>query len=506
MKFLNTIVRWVFKSKMHSINAYMKDPVHIQQNWFNKLINKAKETKFGKLNHFSSLQNVKEFQKKVPLNDYESLKPFINRMMKGESDVLWPGVISWFSKSSGTTNDKSKFIPVSHENLMQCHIKGSQDSLILWYNSNPDTKLLSNGKGLIMGGSLQKFQDYPKTNIGDISAIMLKHMPFYGKYFHTPGIDIALMSEWEAKIEKIAQTVIKENLTNVGGVPTWTIVLFRRILELTGKKNILEVFPNFELYMHGGVSFTPYKNQFKTFLPSEKIQYREIYNASEGFFASQFSKEDLGMLLLLDNGCFFEFVPLSELNSEQPIALTLDEVDTNTNYAIVISTNSGLWRYIIGDTVKFTSLYPHKIQITGRTKHFINVFGEEVMVENSDKAIFEACLKTGALVAEYTVGPIFLDQGKGGHEWIIEFEKIPDNLEIFRDILDSTLQSINSDYEAKRYKGMALEKLIIKTVPRGSFHEWLKSKGKYGGQNKVPRLSNERKYIEEILQFVSVKH
>jgi hypothetical protein len=331
---------------------------------------------------------------------------------------------------------------------------------------------------------------------------MLNNMPFYGKYFHTPTIDIALMSEWEAKIEKMAHHVIKENLTNVGGVPTWTIVLFRRILELTGKKNILEVFPNFELYMHGGVSFTPYREQFKAFLPSEKVQYREIYNASEGFFASQYEKDDIGMLLLLDNGTFYEFLPMSDLDNPNAKVLNIDEVDMNTNYAMLISTNSGLWRYLIGDTIKFTSLYPHKIQITGRTKHFINVFGEEVMVENSDKALAMTCEITGAQVNEYTVGPIFLEHSKGGHEWFVEFEKLPDDLEKFCELLDLNLQSLNSDYEAKRYKSLALEKLVLNPAPKGAFHEWLKSKGKYGGQNKVPRLSNSRLYIDELKAFL----
>jgi hypothetical protein len=353
-----------------------------------------------------------------------------------------------------------------------------------------------------MGGSLQHFAEHPDTVIGDVSAIMLSNMPFYGKYFHTPTIDIALMSEWEAKIERIAHQVIKENLTNVGGVPTWTIVLFRRILELTGKKNILEVFPHFELYMHGGVSFTPYREQFKSFLPSDTVQYREIYNASEGFFASQYAKDEDGMLLLLDNGAFYEFLPMSELGNPNAKVLSIDEVELDTNYALLISTNAGLWRYLIGDTVKFTSLYPHRIQITGRTKHFINVFGEEVMVENSDKALAMACQATGAQVCEYTVGPIFLSEGKGGHEWFVEFEKMPDNIAAFGEVLDKSLQSINSDYEAKRYKSMALESLVLNAVPKGSFHEWLKSKGKYGGQHKVPRLSNSRQYIDELKDFV----
>jgi len=491
-----------FKTRIQTIHAYMKDPEAAQKVWFDKLVSKAKDTEWGKTHGFSDINSISDFQQAVPIGDYESLKPHIQKMMHGEADILWPGHIKWFSKSSGTTNDKSKFIPVSYENLQQCHLKGSHDTIALWYSSNPDTQLLSNGKGLIMGGSLQRFAEHPDTVIGDVSAIMLSNMPFYGKYFHTPTIDIALMSEWEAKIERMAHQVIKESLTNVGGVPTWTIILFRRILELTGKKNILEVFPNFELYMHGGVSFTPYREQFKAFLPSDTVQYREIYNASEGFFASQYAKDDNGMLLLLDNGSFYEFLPMSELNSPNAKVLSIDEVELDTNYALLISTNAGLWRYLIGDTIKFTSLYPHLIQITGRTKHFINVFGEEVMVENSDKALTMACQATGAQVCEYTVGPIFLSEGKGGHEWFVEFEKMPDNIAIFSEILDKSLQSINSDYEAKRYKSMALESLVLNPVPKGCFYEWLKSKGKYGGQHKVPRLYNSRQYIDELKDFV----
>ena len=422
-------------------------------------------------------------------------------MMMGESDVLWKGKVHFFSKSSGTTSDKSKYIPVPHENLIQCHHNGSYDTLSMWYNSTPQTQLFSHGKGVVMGGSLQSFDQFPETTIGDVSAIILNNLPFYAKYFHTPNMKVALMSEWESKIDLMAEQISKENITNVGGVPTWTIVLFRKILEITGKSNILEVFPNFELYLSGGVSFLPYKEQFKAFLPSDKIQYREVYNASEGFFATQINRDEEGMLLLLNNAVFYEFLPMSEFENPDARALSIEEVDMNTNYAILISTNAGLWRYLIGDTVKFVSLYPHRIKITGRTKHFINVFGEEVMVDNSDKAIAMACEATGALVCEYTVGPIFLTDGKGGHEWLIEFEKMPPDMEAFRDILDQSLQSINSDYEAKRYKSMALDKLVLHAIPSGVFHEWMKSRGKYGGQNKVPRLSNTREYVDAIKAF-----
>ncbi len=480
----------------------MKDPVSIQKQWMGNLVSRAADTEWGQKYNFKDIKNHSDFSQNMPLSEYEALKPFIQRMMMGEKDILWPGRTKLFSKSSGTTNDKSKFIPVSSENLHQCHLKGSHDTIALWLNSNPNTKMFS-GKGLVMGGSLKEFSENKETLLGDVSAIMLNNMPFYAKYFHSPSVDIALMSEWESKIEKMAQHIVKENMTSISGVPTWTIVLFRRILELSGKKNILEVFPNFELYMHGGVSFAPYREQFKSFLPSDKIQYREIYNASEGFFGSQYGKDDEGMLLLLDNGVYYEFLPMSEIDNPNAKTKTIEEVELNTNYALIISTNSGLWRYMIGDTIKFTALFPHKFQISGRTKHYINVFGEEVMVENTDKALALTCAETGALQNEYTVGPIFLTEGKGGHEWCVEFEKIPDNIDFFAELLDKNLQSLNSDYEAKRYKSMALERLKINLVPKGGFHDWLKSKGKYGGQNKVPRLSNSRQYIDELKAFLN---
>ena len=500
MKVLNSIISLALKPRIKTIERYMKDPSSVQDMWLDILIKKSKNTEWGKNHGFNDKMKSIDFKNAVPLSDYEQLKPHINRMMLGEPDILWPGKINWYSKSSGTTNDKSKFIPVSSENLKHCHHKGSHDTMAMWYHSNPSTALLKNGKGLIMGGSLQNFKENPDTVIGDVSAIMLKNMPFYAKYFHTPSLEIALMNDWESKIDLMAREVMKENVTNIGGVPTWTIVLFRKILELSGKKNILEVFPNFELYMHGGVSFLPYKEQFNSFFQSDKVQFREIYNASEGFFAAQFDQNQ-GMLLLLDNGIYYEFIPMSEFGNEHPTVLSINQVELDTNYAMLISTNSGLWRYVIGDTVKFTSLYPHKIQVTGRTKHFINVFGEEVMIENTDKALANTCEKTAAVVSEYTVGPIYLTEGKGGHEWVIEFEKEPVSLTEFTEILDKELQNINSDYEAKRYKSIALEQLIIRKVPNGSFHQWLKSKGKFGGQHKVPRLSNERKYVEELKMY-----
>jgi hypothetical protein len=501
MTFLNSIIKIAMKKRMNKIHSYMDDPATVQKQWLDKLIGQAIKTEWGQNHHFKDIENRTDFAQSAALNDYDALKPFIQRMMMGEKDILWPGRIKCYSKSSGTTNDKSKFIPVSSENLHQCHLKGSHDTISLWLNSNPKTRMFS-GKGLVMGGSLKEYSENKETLIGDVSAIMLNNMPFYAKYFHAPSVDIALMSEWESKIEKMAHHIIKENMTSISGVPTWTIVLFRRILELSGKKNILEIFPNFELYMHGGVSFTPYQEQFRSFLPSDTVQYREIYNASEGFFGSQYGKDDDGMLLLLDNGVYYEFLPMSEIENPNAQTKTIEDVDLNTNYALIISTNAGLWRYMIGDTIRFTSLFPHKFKISGRTKHYINVFGEEVMVENTDKALAMTCNETAAEVSEYTVGPIFLSEGKGGHEWFVEFEKKPNNIEQFALLLDKNLQGLNSDYEAKRYKSMALESLKLNIVPKGYFHEWLKSKGKFGGQHKVPRLSNSRQYLDELKEFL----
>ncbi|MCP4441698.1 MAG: GH3 auxin-responsive promoter family protein [Aureispira sp.] len=503
MKILNTLIHKIMGSYVKHILHYMEMPMPVQERLLTHLLKRAKGTTWGKQYDYHSIQNIETFQERVPVSTYEDLKPYVQQMMQGEANVLWPGKFSWFSKSSGTTNDKSKYIPVSKENLAQCHIKGPRDVMAIWYYSNPNTQLFANGKGLVMGGTHQLIDAEKNIRAGDISGIMLQTMPFYAKYFHTPDVATALMPDWEAKIEKMVHQVIKENVTNINGVPTWTMVLLKRILEVTGKDNILEVFPDFEYYGHGGVSFEPYREQFKRFFPAEHIQYRNMYNASEGFFATQFAKEDDGMLLLLDNGIFYEFVPVEELKQEQPKALTVEEVVLDTNYAMIISTNAGLWRYNTGDTVQFTSLYPHKIQITGRTKHFINVFGEEVMVANTDKALAQTCMETDAKVCEYTVAPRYLSlEQKGRHEWAIEFEKAPLNLNTFAQLLDQNLQKLNSDYEAKRYKDIALENLVVHQVSRGTFHKWLRQKGKYGGQSKVPRLFNKRTYLDEILKVL----
>lgn len=507
MNLPNSLVKWYSRWTFQRIRQFMLHPHEAQEKIFNNLIQSAKNTEWGKRYGYDSIKTPGAYRQRVPISQYDDLKPYIQRMMFGEQDVLWRGRVKWFSKSSGTTSDKSKFIPVPAENLVRCHHQGSRDAVAMWYQDNPNSRLLAGGKSLIMGGSHAPFPGNPSTQVGDVSAIMLRHLPSYARYFHTPDIQTSLMDEWESKIERMAQLIIKENITNVGGVPTWTLVLFRRILEITGKDNILEVFPNFELYMHGGVSFSPYREQFQKLLPGSQVQYREIYNATEGFFGSQLSKGDDGMLLLLDNGVYYEFIPLGELNAPHPRALPLHEVQAGESYAMVVSTNAGLWRYLIGDTVRFTSTNPYKIVVSGRTKHFINAFGEEVMVENTDKALSETCRKFGVQAKEYTVAPIYMagDGGKGGHEWLIEFETPPHDLHSFTDALDEALQSINSDYEAKRYKSIALQRLVLRVMPKDTFYKWMKNKGKYGGQHKVPRLANDRHYVDEILGMLEEK-
>ena len=487
---------------MKRIEWFMENPHEAQRRWFEQLMRNAKNTAWGKEHGYSSIKTPQDFTDRVAVQDYESLKPYIERMMLGEKNVLWKGKTKWFAKSSGTTSDKSKFIPVSWEHHQKCLIQGTKDTLSLYYHNNPNANIFQ-GKGIVMGGASESFDQYPKTKYGDVSAIMLAHMPAVAKYFYTPDMKTALMKDWEPKIKRIAKITSQENVTNLGGVPTWTIVLFREILELTGKENILEVWPNLEIYIHGGVSFMPYQEQFQQFLPGNQVNFLEIYNASEGYFSIQSDLKQDDMLLLLDNGIYYEFVSPDEWGKDYPKAIPLHEVVIGQNYAIVISTNSGLWRYMPGDTVKFTSTAPYKIKVTGRTKHFINAFGEEVMIENTDKALAMTCKEMLASVQEYTVAPIYIKGNrKGGHEWLIEFDHPPKDLKLFSQLLDKNLQKTNSDYEAKRYKSMALNCLIIRHLPSGTFHNWLKGKGKYGGQNKVPRLANHRMYIDEILEMV----
>ena len=500
MKLLSPAISSLARLRLWRIEGWRNNPIDAQREVLQDLVTSAQYTEFGRKYNFSSLFNLRAFKQTVPIHEYEDLKPYIQRIMNGEQNVLWNTPIHWFAKSSGTTSDKSKFIPVSDESLEDCHYKAAKDVLTLYYNFNPDSDLLT-GKCLVIGGSHTVHQLNEETHYGDLSAVLLQNSPFWGHWIRTPELSIALMDEWETKIEKLAQNTINENVTSISGVPTWTLVLFRRILEITGKKTMAEVWPQLELYIHGGVSFVPYKEQFRKLIGKD-IHYLEMYNASEGFFAAQDSPDEEGMLLLTDHGIFMEFMPLEEYGKPNPQTIGLQDVEEGKNYALVISTNGGLWRYLLGDTIQFTTLRPYRIKVSGRVKHYINAFGEEVIVDNTDKAIALASEKTGAIVNDYTAAPLYFgEQSNGAHEWLIEFEKEPSSLQEFTESLDQALKSINSDYEAKRYKDIALRLPVVHSLKKGIFTAWLKTKGKLGGQHKVPRLSNERIYIEEILQL-----
>lgn len=499
MSFINSILSWVMKKRIHQIEFFMKYPYEVQEEWLHSLILTSKHTEWGKKFDFKSIESVDEFKRRIPIQNYDTLKPYIERMLQGEQNVLWPSEIKWFAKSSGTTSDKSKFIPVSTESLEECHYKGGKDLLSIYCHNRPETKIFT-GKCLVLGGSHQINHLNEESQYGDLSAVLIKNLPIWAEFHRTPELAIALMDNWEEKIEMMANSTIPVNVTNISGVPTWTIILAKRILEITGKDNLLEVWPNLELYFHGAVSFAPYKGQFNKLIPSKEMYYLETYNASEGFFGIQDQDNSNEMLLMLDYGIYYEFIPMEEIEKEFPRSLDLSEVELNKNYAMVISTNAGLWRYMIGDTIKFTSLEPHRIQITGRTKHFINAFGEELIIDNAENALIEACKETGAIIKDYTAGPIYFgNDSTGGHEWIIEFEKQPNNIEQFNIILDNSLKSFNSDYEAKRKGDLALKFPKVHVAAENTFYNWMKSRGKLGGQHKVPRLSNNRQYLEEIL-------
>lgn len=501
---INQLFRLYYKQRYRTIEHYMQHPHDVQQALLTQLIEATRHTVWGKKYDHRSIHKLSTFMDRIPISQYEDVQPYIKRMMLGEKDVLWSGQVRWFAKSSGTTDGKSKYIPVTSQSRKYCHIRGTWDTMTLFYRHRSDARQFE-CKSIVMGGTVERYAPYPKTMIGDVSAIMISHMPFVGRPFYIPDFKTALLPDWEEKLERLARIAADTpNVVMIGGVPTWTVVLLRRILEITGKKHMLEVWPEAQLYVHGGVSFVPYREQFRNFFPSSEFTYQETYNASEGFFAVQndFSSND--MLLLLDNGIYYEFLPVEEWYKDNPRAIPLSEVEVGVNYALVISTNAGLWRYVPGDTVMFTSTYPYKIQITGRTKQFVNAFGEEVMVDNTDKALAKTCRATHSAVVDYTVAPIYFQQeDRGRHEWLIEFEHPPVDLERFTHLLDQNLQAINSDYEAKRYKNIALARLKLTVLPSGTFQGWLRAKGKLGGQHKVPRLANDRKYIDEILSFTA---
>lgn len=502
MSLLNFIIKKNISSYLGQIGKIKRRSISLQNQLFKSLILTGTNTKWGKQYNYRNIKKYQDFCENVPLSTYDDLKPYIDRMIHGESNVLWPGFIKWFSKSSGTTTDRSKFIPISNCSLHDCHLKGSLYVLSHYAKLFPKTKLFE-GKALILGGSKRKTEFNSKAQYGDLSAILIQNTPLWAEIFRTPSKSIALMDNWEEKIDKIAEYTMNQNITSISGVPSWMLIFLKRVLKLKGAKDIKEVWPNLELFMHGGVDFAPYADQFDEIIKPGSIFYMNIYNASEGFFAFQDRKESNEMMLVTNNGIFYEFIPMSELDKPNPKTVSLENVKLNTNYALVISTNAGLWRYIIGDTVEFTCLYPFRIKITGRTANFINAFGEELIVANAERAISEACRITGAKVNEYTAGPVyFSNQAKAAHEWLIEFEKMPHDFDIFVEMLDNTLKSINSDYEAKRYKDLLLQKPIVKILPEGTFFKWLKNKNKLGGQNKVSRLSNNRKIIEEILSVL----
>lgn len=492
------------KKRIHDIELFIKYPHEVQGEIFKKLIEQAKQTEFGKKYDFKSISSFEDYKNRVPVQSYEELFPYIERLMRGEQNLLWPSEITWFARSSGTTNARSKFIPVSPETLEDCHFKGGKDLISIYVNNYPESKMFT-GKGLAIGGSHQINEFNPNENsyYGDVSAVIMKNLPLWAQFIRTPSLEVALMDKWEEKIEKMASITAEENVTSLSGVPTWTILLLQRIMEIKGTTNILDIWPNLEVFFHGAVAFTPYEELFKKLIPSAQMRYMETYNASEGFFGIQDRTDSDELLLMLDYGIFYEFIPFEELDKENPTVLSLDQVKVGQNYAIIISTNAGLWRYNIGDTVKFTSTDPYRIKISGRTKHFINAFGEELIIENAETAITKACKETNSVIDNFTAAPIYFDEGKrGGHEWVIEFRQKPDNLETFIKILDERLREVNSDYDAKRYKDMALLPPIIHSVDEGTFYRWMEKRGKLGGQNKVPRLSNNRDHLEEILKMI----
>ena len=500
MSLFNETLLWLMKRRMPRIEEHFKNPLELQHTSLNELIFSGRNTEWGKKYGYSEIGNYEQFKAKVPISTYEEIFPYIDRMMHGEQNVLWASPISWFSKSSGTTNARSKFIPVSKESLENCHMMGGKDMITLLINNKPETRIFE-GKGLSIGGSLSNNPLNSSLLLGDVSAVVMKNLPIWAQIIRTPSLDVALMDDWDQKIEKMAIETSKENVTSILGVPTWTLVLIEKILEITGKKSILEVWPNFEFLVHGAVAFGPYREMFQNLVfPSSEVRFLEIYNASEGFFAIQ---DDLSlpdeMLLMLDYGIFYEFIPIGPHGEEVDQIVSLDQVMLGVNYAMLITTNSGLWRYKIGDTVKFTSILPYRIKISGRTKHFINAFGEELIIENAEKAISVACIQTNSEIKDYTAAPAYMEGGKkGSHEWVVEFSKAPKDLRIFVEILDRTLREVNSDYDAKRSYDLVLELPQVLIAPKGTFYAWMRARGKLGGQHKVPRLSNNREFIDGV--------
>lgn len=497
---ITDLIKWRLKSRMNAIESMKINPEISQSRVLENLLTHMEETTYGKKYGVHKNMSYDEYKSAVPVVNYESLTPWIDRTMKGEENLLWDGPIQWFAKSSGTTSSKSKFIPVSRESLNDCHLAVGKDLLAIYTHENPNSQLFE-GLSLRLGGSSKINELENVSYYGDLSAIMIQNLPFWAEWRSTPSNDIALIEDWEEKVEKISKQVSGQNITSLFGVPSWMLVLVKRVLNENSVTSLEEIWPNLELLCHGGVSYKPYSDSFKKILP-KNCKLLETYNASEGFFAIQDRLDQDGLLLMLEHGIYYEFIPMSKFHGRKSKAINLEKVELGIEYSIVISTNGGLWRYILGDTVKFISLAPHRIKITGRTRHFINVFGEEVIVENTDKALMIACNKTNSEIIDYTVAPIFMKDGKSGaHEWLIEFSKAPEKIQEFAIKLDEELKKLNSDYEAKRFKDMVLRFPVVQNSGAKTFHKWLKSKGKLGGQNKVPRLSNNREILEEILKF-----
>ena len=496
---LTSIIRPIFTPRRHELDLYATQAEVLQRRVLKRLLGKAAQTEWGRAHGYTEALAYEDFARQTPLNTYEELKGFIDRMRHGEENVLWPGRVKWYAKSSGTTNDKSKFIPVSNDGLHDTHYAGGTDAVVWYLRNNPKSRIFD-GKALILGGSHAPNYNLPGSLVGDLSAILIENINPLVNFVRVPKKSTALLSDFEIKRDRIAREAMKRNVTNLSGVPSWMLSVLTRVMELSGKQYLNEAWPNLEVFFHGGVAFTPYRGQYERLITSPEMHYMETYNASEGFFGLQDDPTDAAMSLMIDYGVFFEFIPMDEFGGENPTVVPLWGIETGRNYAVVISTSSGLWRYIIGDMIRFTEKNPYKFVITGRTKSFINAFGEELIVDNAEKGLAEACRQTGAEVLEYTAAPVFMDaNGKCRHQWVVEFSREPNDVEAFARILDESLQQINSDYEAKRYKDITLQRLeLIKARP-GVFNDWLKQKGKLGGQHKVPRLSNNRDIIEQVL-------
>lgn len=498
---LTSIAKLVFRSRQHELATYPTKGEQMQEEVLKYLLFRAQDTEYGRNHLFNHIRSYEEFAQNVPVNDYETLKGDIDRMRHGEEDILWPGLVKWYAKSSGTTNDKSKFIPVTQEGLQHIHYQGPKDVVAFYLENNPKSRIFD-GKSLILGGSHSSNYNLPNSLVGDLSAILIENITPLAELFRVPKKATALLSDFEVKRDRIARETMKKNVTNLSGVPSWMLSVLVRVLELSGKDHLEDVWPNLEVFFHGGIAFTPYRKQYEDIITKPDMHYMETYNASEGFFGIQDDPADKSMLLMLDYGVFYEFLPVDEIGSEHPNIVPLSGVEIGKNYAMLISSSCGLWRYEIGDTVKFTSRNPYKFIITGRTKYFINAFGEELIMDNAEKGLAYACEKTGAVVSEYTAAPVFMDnKARCRHQWLIEFSKEPADLDEFANILDQKLQEINSDYEAKRFHDITLQRLEIVKARPNLFNDWLKSKGKLGGQHKVPRLSNDRKNIEELLKM-----